>query len=132
MTQQQTDRTWQYGQAAATLLVAYMFVLQGLAVGFVIGAKSVRGGYGNAICLTTRATPASGKPAGPNRASPGLDACCVQHCSGLGDGVLAGSIQPPCPTAVHATLLTPLSDRDVAQKRATLPVGARAPPAVAA
>lgn len=129
---QQTDRTWQYGQTAATLLVAYMFVLQGLAAGFIVGATSVRGGYGNAICLTTRTTPASGKPAGPGRASHGVDACCVQHCSGLGDGVPEGFAQPPCPTAAHATLLAPLSESSEVWRRATLPVGARAPPASAA
>ncbi|PWB80946.1 MAG: hypothetical protein C3F11_16610 [Methylocystaceae bacterium] len=128
---QQTDRTWQYGQTAATLLVAYMFVLQGLAVGLAFGAQSARGGYGNAICLSARSTPASGKPAGPSRASHGLDACCVQHCSGLDDGVVAGFVEPPSPVAAHATLLTPLSDSGYVRRRATLPVGARAPPSAA-
>lgn len=128
---QQTDKTWQYGQAAATLLVAYMFVLQGLAVGFAVGASSARG-VDESVCLTARAAPSNGKPAGPSRGSHGLDACCIVHCSGLGDGVVASFVPPIAPLPAHAELLAPLSDSGDAGHRDTLPVGARAPPSLAA
>lgn len=128
---QQTEKTWQYGQAAATLLVAYMFVLQGLAAGFVIGARSV-GGPSELICLNAGAKPSGDKPAGPSRGSHAMDACCVQHCSGLGDGVLAEFVQPAPPVAAYASVLAPLFDIGHRPRAGALPVGARAPPSSAA
>lgn len=128
---QQTEKTWQYGQAAATLLVAYMFVLQGLAVGFVIGARPV-GGPSDVVCLSAGGKSSSGKPAGPSRSAHDVDACCVQHCSGLDGGVVAAFVQPAPPLAAYASVLAPFSDIGLAPRAGALPVGARAPPFSAA
>jgi hypothetical protein len=129
MLSRQTDRTWQYGQAAATLLVAYMFVLQGIAAGLAAGPTYARG-PGESICLTVRSSPLGGKPAGPSRDEHGAGACCIQHCSGLDNGVVAGAPDVVLAAPRLAATLSPLSAPDIGLFRGSLPVGARAPPSI--
>jgi hypothetical protein len=125
---QQTDKTWQYGQTAATLLVAYLFVLQGLAAGLTIGARSGQSAFVNAICLSARSGATDDKSQSPRTGSHGLHACCVQHCSGFDEGVLGDTAAPTAPPLVFASALSPLRAFGHVSRRDILPVGARAPP----
>jgi hypothetical protein len=132
MVNQQNEKNWQYGQAAATLLVAYLFVLQGMAVGLAIGANAGRAAFGNAVCVTARAVSSDERPDSPGGGAHGLDACCVQHCSGLDGGALEAVADFASPPVVHGTLVPPREADDGFQRRDLLPVGARAPPSRAA
>ncbi|WP_370631342.1 DUF2946 family protein [Methylosinus sp. Sm6] len=124
---QKSDKSWQYGQTAATLLVAYLFVLQGIALGVSIGARAGQGALGGAVCLTARASVDSRSQA-PRPASHSFDACCLQHCSGLDGGAVAATTGYEAPTALYASLLSPPRETALLPRREVLPLGARAPP----
>jgi hypothetical protein len=124
---QQTDKSWQYGQTAATLLVAYLFVLQGIALGLSIGARAGQGGPGSVVCLTARPT-VDDRSQAPRPASHGIDACCLQHCSGLDGGAVAAAAGFEAPAGQYATLLSPPLEAPFLPRREVLPLGARAPP----
>jgi hypothetical protein len=126
---QQNDKSWQYGQTAATLLVAYLLVLQGLAAGLVVGARAGQNVLGSAICLTAKTTADDSQ--GPRAPAHGMDACCVQHCTGLDGGVIGGFAALDPPPSPLAGILLPLRESGGHKRLAQLPVGARAPPALA-
>jgi hypothetical protein len=126
---QQSDKSRQYGQTAATLLVAYLLVLQGLAAGLVIGARAGQSALGSAICVTAKAV--DERSQGPRAPAHGLDACCVQHCTGLDGGVIGSFAELEPPHAPEAGILLPLRESSGHKRLAQLPVGARAPPVLA-
>lgn len=126
---QQSDKSRQYGQTAATLLVAYLLVLQGLAAGLVVGARAGQN-VGSAICLTAK-TAADENSQGPRAPAHRIDACCVQHCTGLDGGVIGGFAELDPPHSPEAGLLLPLRESGGHKRLAQLPVGARAPPVLA-
>lgn len=124
---QQLDKTRQYGQTAATLFVAYLFVLQGIALGLAIGSRAGLGVPGSAVCLTAR-TAVDNRSEGPRPASHGIDACCLQHCSGLDGGVVGAAAAADAPPRLYGSLLTPPLEAGVIPRREILPLGARGPP----
>jgi len=128
---QQSDKSWQYGQTAATLLVAYLLVLQGLTAGLVVGARAGQSAFGGAICVTAKTAAAEQRSQGPRAPVRGMDACCVQHCAGLDGGVAGGFAGLDAPRSLLAGVLTPLRASLDVERLAQLPVGARAPPALA-
>jgi hypothetical protein len=124
------DRSWQFGPTTVTLLVAYMLVLQGLAVIVASGARSAGSGLlANSICLTKSQSPLGGSnaPAAPSHHS---DVCCVLHCSGFGPAPAAdfAGDAPPPPLAL-ASILLPSDQPAGPSPAATPPLGSRAPPA---
>jgi hypothetical protein len=121
------NKTWQFGPASATLLVAYLLVLQGLAVGFTVGAKS--GLFAGSICLSKGSGSSKADPAAPGRQSHNsADVCCVLHCSGMGDATAAAFTAQTPPLRLVAERLTPFSAQDGLARTATPPLGSRAPP----
>jgi hypothetical protein len=127
---QQSDRSRQYGQTAATLLVAYLLVLQGLAAGLAVGARAGQSALGSAICLTAKAA-ADENSQGPRAPVHRMDACCIQHCTGLDGGVIGGFAEFDPPHSPEAGLLLPLRVSGGHNRLTQLPVGARAPPVLA-
>jgi hypothetical protein len=128
---QQSDKSWQYGQTAATLLVAYLLVLQGIALGLSIGARAGQGALSGAVCLTARES-VDNRSQAPRSATQGMDACCLQHCSGLDGGVVAAAPADHAPDGHFASLLSPPRETALLPRREVLPLGARAPPSRAA
>ena len=123
------DRFWQFGPTAATLLVAYLLVLQGIAVGVGSSARAASAGlFANGVCLTKSEAP-GGDPAVPARAGHRFDICCVFHSADLGSAAppqAPGAVAPPR----TFTDLRPATDRSAeVAVVATPPLGARAPPA---
>lgn len=121
---QQADRAWPYGQAAATLLIAYLIVLQGFAAGFA-GAKLSGGGrFAGAVCVT------AAFPAGEERKAPvsahRFDLCCVYHCSGLA----ANFAGPRAPLSIDAKIDAPARAERVAMRHEASFARARAPPSI--
>ncbi|MBG0810746.1 hypothetical protein IY145_15345 [Methylosinus sp. H3A] len=128
---QQNDKSWQYGQTAATLLVAYLLVLQGLTAGLVVGARAGQNVLGSAICLTAKTTAVDENSQGPSAPAQRMDACCVQHCTGLDGGVIGRFVELDAPRSPVAGRLLPLRESGGHKRLAQLPVGARAPPSLA-
>jgi hypothetical protein len=124
---QQSDKTRQYGQTAATLLVAYLLVLQGLAAGLVVGARAGQN-VNSAICLSAKATTVDEGSQGPRAPAHRMDACCLQHCTGLDGGVLGDFAELDAPRSPEIGVLAPLRESGGHKRLAQLPVGARAPP----
>ncbi len=123
------EKTWHFGSTAATLLAAYMLVLQGVAGGIVGTAKFGGVGlFGNAICFNKAETPLDrSTPARPGRQHS--DACCVFHCSSFGGGTASNAFWDETPVRVGKTQARLLSNETgVRLRRSTLPVGSRAPP----
>jgi len=124
-----TDKIWQMRPRAATLLAAYMLVLQGLALGFASGATS---GVGS-ICLTGARASERNAPAQPARPASHSDLCCVVHCSGLDGAALAAAFGGDTPRlAFYRDALGPSADAPPRAPRAMFPLGSRAPPLAAA
>jgi hypothetical protein len=124
-----SDRLRQMRPRAATLLAAYMLVLQGLALGFANGATS---GYGQ-VCLTGARTAERNAPATPSRPSPHSDLCCVVHCSGLDGAALAAAFGGDSPRlASHRDAPSLAANEPPRSVRAMFPLGSRAPPQTAA
>lgn len=125
-----SDRFWQFGPRAATLFVAYLLVLQGMAVGVASGARPISAGlFQDSICLT-KSIPSGGNPAAP--AAPGhrSDVCCVFHCSGLAFGAPPAFVGAPAPVRAYADLSPAADLSGLPATTATPPLGSRAPPPV--
>jgi hypothetical protein len=123
------NKSWQFGPASATLLVAYLLVLQGLAVGFAVGARS--GFFPGSICLSNSSASSEADPSAPARQHHPTDICCVLHCSGMGDATVAEFASQTPPPQLVAERLTPFSWQVAPARPATPPLGSRAPPSIA-
>ena len=124
------NRKGHLGSTAATLLVAYLFILQGLAAG--VGASSrVSPLFADAICLSNGSGPFDGGTGSPIRSSHHGDACCVVHCVTLGGATppSAFTVATP-PTLFHVTANLVFAHTLAGAEPATPPLGARAPPVV--
>lgn len=125
-----TDRTRQFGSTAATLLVAYLFLLQGIAAGAVTSARG-SALFADAICLSKSAGPLGGAPGAPIRTSRHGDACCVIHCASLGGAASPSPFvgeTPPALSYIEARLA--FEHALSGSEAATPPLGSRAPPAL--
>ena len=125
-----TPGTRALGLRTAPLFVAYLFVLQSLAVGLVSPVAALRaGGFTSGACIQSSDDRAPGVPGAP-RPSGGQshDHCCVFHGAGAGMAPpeMAAKL-PPAPHGVAADWLPAASK--TASLWPTLPVGSRAPPA---
>ncbi len=119
-------KTWQCGSTAVTLLVAYMLVLQGFAIGVSFSGRA-SGLFANAICFNKSSGPLSGDPATPAR--QGGDVCCVVHCASFGGATAAsafvGETHPP---ASFSTIKLAFDETSLSPEASTPPLGSRAPP----
>lgn len=122
-------RTWQCGSTAVTLLVAYLLVLQGFAIGVSFSGRN-SGLFANAICFDKSSGPLSGDPATPARpARQGGDACCVVHCASLGGATAASAfVGETLPPASFSTIELAFDEKSLSPKASTPPLGSRAPP----
>jgi hypothetical protein len=125
-----TSRNGHFGSTAATLLVAYLFLLQGLAA----GVTSARGAalFADAICLSKGPGSLDGGTGAPIRPSRHGDACCVVHCASLGGATAPSPFTgetPPALSYVEAKLA--FSHALSGSEPATPPLGSRAPPVLA-
>jgi hypothetical protein len=122
-------KTWQFNTAPATLLAAYLLVLQGIALGFAVGVSPGSSGlFSGSICFSRGGAPSQANPSAPARSSHQSDVCCVIHCSGFGDATVAGPVSPMPPIQSIAEILTPFSVQHGFGRPATPPLGSRAPP----
>ncbi|MEK4033193.1 hypothetical protein WOC76_18220 [Methylocystis sp. IM3] len=124
------DRRGHFGSTAATLLVAYLLILQGIAAGAVTSARG-SALFSDAICLGKSAGPLGGAPGAPIRPTRHGDACCVIHCVSLGGATapspFVGETPPPL-TYIEARLA--FEHALSGSEAATPPLGSRAPPAL--
>jgi hypothetical protein len=122
-------KTWQCGSTAVTLLVAYLLVLQGFAIGVSFSGRT-SGLFANAICFNKSSGPLSGDPATPARpARHGGDVCCVVHCASLGGATAASAfVGETPPPAAYATIELAFDSESLRPETATPPLGSRAPP----
>lgn len=123
-------RKGHFGSTAATLLVAYLFILQGLAAGVV---TSSRGSplFADSICLSNGSNPFDGGSGSPMRSSRHGDACCIIHCVSLGGATPPSAFTGETPTALfHVTARLAYAHALAGAEPATPPLGARAPPAL--
>lgn len=121
-------KTWHYGSTAVTLLVAYLLVLQGFAVGVSVSGRA--GLFANSICFSKSSAPLSGDPASPARpARQGGDVCCVAHCASLGGATAASPfVGAEPPAGSYSTITLAFDQSFLRPKAATPPLGSRAPP----
>ena len=122
-------KTWQCASSAATLLVAYLLVLQGFAIGVSFSGRT-SGLFANSICFSKASAPLAGDPATPARpARQGGDACCVAHCASFGGATAAadfvGGNHPP---ASFSTIQLAFGESSLSLEASTPPLGSRAPP----
>jgi hypothetical protein len=125
-----TEKTWQFGSTTASLLVAYLLVLQGFAVGYSISSRTGQIGlFASAICLSGEKAKNENTPGLPAQSRGHADKCCVFHFSGAGvpPANLWGTGAPPSAYAQTAWAAETESDFS---HRPTLPVGSRAPPSI--
>ncbi|MGJ0507122.1 MAG: DUF2946 family protein [Methylocystis sp.] len=127
-----SERRRHCGSTAATLLVAYLLILQGLAAGAVTSARGAAL-FSDAICLSKASGPADGGPGAPIRPSRHGDAvCCVFHCASMGGATAPSPFvgeTPPALSYIAAKLAFEHALRG--SEAATPPLGSRAPPALA-
>lgn len=124
-------RNWQFGSTAVTLLVAYLLVLQGFAVGVSGGGRSASGLFADAICFSKASGPLSGDPSAPARRARHGDVCCVVHCASLGGATAVSPFvgeAPPSLSYVEAKLA--FDETVLRAEAATPPLGSRAPPVI--
>jgi hypothetical protein len=115
----------QVGSTTASLLVASLLVLQGLALVFAINLRGESGLSANSICVT-KGDAQAGDPSAPAPRRAHADQCCVFHCSG---GVPpASSWEEALARISHAQDAWSGEETDAFSPRPTLPVGSRAPP----
>ena len=118
------------GLRTAPLFVAYLFVLQSLAVGLVSPVAAIRAsGFASGACIQSSDERAPGVPRAP-RPSGGQshDHCCIFHGAGAGMAPPEAAAKlPPAPHGVAADWLA--TTYRIASLWPTLPVGSRAPPA---
>lgn len=123
-------KTSQLGPAAATLLLAYLLVLQSLVVGV---ATSARGAalFSDTICLSKASGPLDGGSAPPGRPARHGDSCCVFHCAAFGSAAAPSPFVGEAPPSLSYVEIKPVYDRSVLlSEAATPPLGSRAPPAL--
>lgn len=124
-----SEKRWHFGSSAATLLVAYLLILQGISAGVVTSARGAAL-FADAICLSKSAGPIGGTGA-PIRPSRHGDVCCVVHCASLGGATAPSPFvgeTPPALSYVEARLAFERALPNVGA--ATPPLGSRAPPAL--
>lgn len=123
------DRTRHFGSTAATLLVAYLLILQGLAAG---AATSARGAalFADSICLGKASGPADSGPGAPIRPSRhGDTACCVVHCASMGGAMAPSPFIGETPPALSYIAAKLAYEHGLpGSEAATPPLGSRAPP----
>ncbi|MBG0802293.1 MAG: DUF2946 family protein [Methylocystis silviterrae] len=121
-------KTSQFSSTAVTLLVAYLFVLQGLAVGVSFSGRG-SGLFANTICFSKASGPLSGDPATPARPARHGDVCCVVHCASLGGATAASPfIGETPPAASYSTIGLAFDETSRLPEASTPPLGSRAPP----
>jgi hypothetical protein len=124
------EKLRQFGPAA-TLLVAYLLVLQGLAVGFATNGRAAASGlFGNSICLTTPEAARNSDPAAPARSASHKDSCCIFHCSGMGVAPEPGCSGETPRSSVDGAATPPLGHLVALATPRSSPLGSRAPPAI--
>lgn len=125
-------RNWQFSSTAATLLVAYLLVLQGFAVNVSAGGRAASGLLTNAICFSKPSGPLSGDPATPTRPARHGDVCCVVHCASLGGGAATASpfVGEAPPSLSYVEVKLAFDETLLRAEAATPPLGSRAPPVV--
>lgn len=124
------DRSRHFGATAATLLVAYLLVLQGIAAGAVTSARG-SALFADAICLSKSSGSLDGAPGAPIRPSRHGDACCVFHCVSMGGATTPSPFvgeTPPALSYIEARLA--FEHALSGSEAATPPLGSRAPPAL--
>lgn len=126
-----SEKTRHFGSTAATLLVAYLLLLQGMAAGVVTSARGAAL-FADSICLSKSSGPLDSAPGAPIRPSRhGDSACCVFHCASLGGATAPSPFvgeTPPAPSHVEAKLA--FDHALLGSEAATPPLGSRAPPAL--
>jgi hypothetical protein len=118
-------RPSQFSSAAATLLVAYLLVLQGLALGVTSG-RNTGGLAANAICFNKASTPI-GDNQSPARPARHGDICCVFHVA-LGGATGVSPFIGELPATGYRLVNRGFDSTDVRRNAATPPLGSRAPP----
>jgi len=124
-----SEKTRHLGSTAATLLVAYLLILQGIAAGAVTSARGAAL-FADAICLSKASGPLDG--GAPIRSSRHGDACCVVHMAGFGGASAPSPFvgeTPPALSYMEAKLAFEHALPN--SEAATPPLGSRAPPALA-
>ena len=120
-----------FGTRSAPLFVAYLFVLQSLAIGLVSPVQALRaGGFTSGACIQSVDDRAPGVPAAPRPAGgQSHDQCCVFHGAGAGMAPPETTVRlPPVPCGLPADW--PAPEVAAVSLWPTLPVGSRAPPAL--
>jgi hypothetical protein len=116
------------GSTAATLLVAYMLVLQAIAAGVVTNARGAAL-FSDAICLSKVSGSVDGAPDAPIRPSRHGDACCVIHCAAFGGGAAPSPFIGETPPALsYVAAKRAFEHAPPNSDPATPPLGSRAPP----
>jgi len=121
-------KAWRFGPTAVTLLVAYLLVLQSLAVGVSSGARG-SGLFVDAICLSKSSGPLDRNPATPARHSR-HDGCCVYHGASVGGAAPSPFVGEPPPSLSYVKVKLAFDNASVRSDPATPPLGARAPPSL--
>jgi len=122
-------RNWQFGPTALTLLVAYLLVLQGLAVGVSSGVRAP-GFFADAICLSKSSSPLGNNPATPARHTR-HDGCCVFHSAAPGGSAAPSPfVGEPPPSLSYIEIKLAFDDSRLRSDPATPPLGSRAPPSL--
>jgi hypothetical protein len=124
------EKTWQFGSTTASLLVAYLLVLQGFGVGFSIGSRTGQVGlFASAICTNADKQGSDAAPGLPAPSRGHADKCCVFHFSGAGipPAYVSGTTFA---SAAFAQAAWVAENTREPSHRLTLPVGSRAPPSI--
>jgi len=119
-----------FGTRSAPLFVAYLFVLQSLAIGLVSPVGAMRAsGFTSGACIQSVDDRSPGVPGAPRPVGgQAHDQCCVFH--GAGAGIAppeTGAKLPPAPQGAPGDWSAP--SLAAISLWPTLPVGSRAPPA---
>jgi hypothetical protein len=125
-----SDKTRHFGSTAATLLVAYLLILQGIAAGAVTSARGAAL-FADAICQSKAVGALDGAPGAPIRPTRHGDACCVVHMAAFGGATAPSPFvgeTPPALTFVAARVAYEHAPHNT--EAATPPLGSRAPPAL--
>lgn len=125
-----SDKNRHFGSTAATLLVAYLLVLQAVAAGAVTSARGAAL-FADAICQSKASGALDGAPGAPIRTSRHGDACCVVHMASFGGAAAPSPFvgeTPPALSYIEARLAFERALPNA--EAATPPLGSRAPPAL--
>jgi len=128
MSAQSDPRNWRFGPRAVTLAVAYLLVLQGIAIG---GATGMRAGgrFADAICFSKSVDALGGSgPATPSRHAR-HDGCCVFHSAAAGAATAVSPFVGETPPSLSYVKVKLAFDQSrLRADPATPPLGSRAPP----